>query len=154
VKRHYNLQKLTFGLTVLAALSFAFPRFAMPQANAASAQTIPAINAAPPGARDADTFQSDKALDAACRKSGQNTAVCLCLIHVMKYEMSLTSYRAAPRLFGQSGDRAELHRKLYSEGYRKSDVETAEHMERSLITAVDFAPRCAESKAYYRKPAK
>lgn len=152
--RAYIFQKLIFGITLLAAFSFVFPKLVLPQANAASAQTIPAISINTSGARDANTFESDKALDAACRKSGQDKAVCLCLTHVMKYEMSLNTYRAATRLYGQTGDRSALHRKLYSKGFKKADIEMAENMERSLITADDFGPRCAEAKSYYRNSAK
>ena len=152
--RIYIFRKLILGCALLIAFSMVFPKLTMPQANAASAQTIPAISINTSGARDANTFESDKALDAACRKSGQDNAVCLCLTHVMKYEMSLKTYRAATRLYGQAGDRSALHRKLYSEGYQKPDIETAENMERNLVASDDFGLRCAEAKSYYRNAAK
>ena len=148
--RIYSLQKLLFSVAVITAFGVALPKFAMPYANAASAQTLPAISINPASARDAKTFESDKALVAACQKTGQDKAVCVCLTHVMKYEMNLKTYRAATRLYGQPIDRIALHRKLQAEGYEASEIETAENMERSLITAANFAPRCADAKAYYR----
>ncbi len=148
------LQKVIFGFVLLAALGFALPKLAMPNANAASAQTHPAISINPASARDANTFESDKALYAACRKSGQDSAVCLCLTHVMKYEMSLKSYHAATRLYGQPPSRNALHGKLQAEGYKKSEIERAENMERSLLASEDFGLRCAGAKAYYKKAVK
>lgn len=147
-------QKHFFGCALLAAFGFTFLKLTMPHASAAYAQTIPAITIKTPRARDANTFETDRALDATCRKSGQNNAVCLCLTHVMKYEMNLKPYRATPQLFGQPEDRSALHRKLYRKGYTKTDVEIAENMERSLITSEDFGLRCAEAKSYYRNTAK
>ena len=75
-------------------------------------------------ARDANTFQTDKGLDAACRDAGQEKETCLCLVHVLKYDLPLKNYRAAARRFEQTENNA-------------------------LITRDDFAPRCAEAKAYY-----
>jgi hypothetical protein len=150
--RTYILHKRLFNFAFIAALGLAAPKVAMPYANAASAQTVPAIALNPASARDANTFESDKTLVAACQKSGQNKTVCICLTHVMKYEMSLTTYRAATHLYGQPADRSALHRKLQAEGYKASEIKTAENMERSLITAADFAPRCANAKAYYLTP--
>ena len=143
-------QKLVFTAVLLAAFNFGAPKVEMPDVNMASAQTIPAITSLRSTGRDASTFQSDKALEAACRKSGQDKAVCLCVTYVMKYEMSLNSYRAATLLYGQSGDRSRLHNALSREGYSKSEIELAEKMERILTRANDFAMRCAKAKAYYR----
>lgn len=150
MERTYIFQKLLFGVALLGLLGLVFPQLALPHANAAAAQTLPAISMNTSGARDARTFENDKALDAACRKSGQDQAICLCVTHVMKYEMSLKTYRAATRLYGRPADRTALHRKLETEGYKASEITVAEDMERSLTTSQDFAPRCAEAKAYYR----
>jgi len=86
MERAYIFQKLLFGVALLGLLGLVFPKLALPHANAAAAQTLPAISMNTSGARDARTFESDKALDAACRKSGQDQAICLCVTHVMKYE--------------------------------------------------------------------
>ena len=150
MKRSYIFKSLVFAGVFIAAVNFGFPEVKSPDANAASAQTLNAITVVEPGARDTDTFEDDKALEEACRKSGQNKAVCLCVTHVMKYEMSLKSYKAATMLYGQSGNRSDLHDALTRKGYEKIDIDFAEDMERKLTRASDFSLRCANAKAYYK----
>lgn len=152
-------QKNTF-LTVFSVcilfvfVGLSFPRLIAPIANAAPAQIHPTISVSAKTARDANTFQSDKALDAACRASGQESAVCLCVTHIMKYELSLASYRAAATLYGQTDKRMSLRQDLLENGYHTPEIDLAEKMEFSLIKDKDFAPRCANAKAYYRSSSK
>lgn len=120
------------------------------EAHIAAAQTYPVISLDTPLARDAQTFESDKRLEAACRKTGQDKSVCLCVTHILKYELTLSEYRAATRIYGQSGDRTALRRDLKEEGFATSDIDMAEQMEQSLINDGDFALRCSEAKAYYK----
>lgn len=136
------------GLSIISALS--------PDAEARTPapQMTPVISLDTPLARDMDTFENDKSLDAACRKTGQDKAVCLCVTHIMKYELTLAEYRAATRLYGQDGDRADVRQTLLSEGFAKSDINMAEQMEQSLTEDKDFALRCGEAKAYYKNAAK
>jgi len=84
------------------------PNPSLQMTTTASAQTHSALYLPEGGARDANTFEIDKALDAACRKSGQSQSVCLCVTHVMKFEMSLKSYQAATRLYGHRRSRYRL----------------------------------------------
>lgn len=152
----YNYRKIIGGLGLLvifASLSSDLslhPNPSLQMTTTASAQTHSALYLPEGGARDANTFEIDKALDAACRKSGQSQSVCLCVTHVMKFEMSLKSYQAATRLYGQPADRTALHRALNRDGFKQTDIQSAEKMERSLIHDADFALRCADAKAYYR----
>lgn len=152
VKRSYIFRNLIFAGVFLAAVNFGVPDVEIPEANAnaAAAQTLPASAIIKSGARDARTFENDKALEAACRKSGQDKAVCLCATYVMKYEMSLSSYRAATMLYGQEGDRSDLYKALARDGYHEIEIDLAEDMERKLTRASDFAMRCANAKAYYK----
>jgi len=75
-------------------------------------------------ARDANTFKIDKGLDEACRNTGQEKETCLCVIHILKYDLPLKDYQSAWNLF-----------------------ENAEDI--TLIARDDFEPRCAEAMAYY-----
>jgi hypothetical protein len=102
-------------------------------------------------ARDAETFEADRKLEAACRKSGQANATCLCVTHILKYELTLSEYRAVTRLYGQSLQRAGLRRTLREEGFSAADINRAETIERDLIQENDFAQRCSEAKAYYKR---
>jgi len=142
------------SLAILAGLGLAYaetPIQLSAMAPASAAQTYPIISLDTPLARDAATFNDDKALNQTCRKEGGEADVCLCLTHVMKYELTLKEYRAAVRLYGLPKDRSAIHLTLQKEGYSKSDIGTAELMERSLITDHDFTLRCAEAKAYYKQ---
>ena len=151
MRRRHKILITLCGFSTLAALGFIFPKITVPDANAASAQTLPAISTSESNAaRDASTFQLDKTLEASCRKSGQTGAVCLCVTYVMKYELSLKEYSAATRLYGEQTNREPLRTQLYDEGYQMAEIETALKMERDLIQNIDFAERCANAKAYYR----
>jgi len=75
-------------------------------------------------ARDANTFKTDKGLDAACREAGQKKETCLCVVHILKYDLPLKDYETAARQFEQAEDITLIKRK-------------------------DFATRCTEAKAYY-----
>jgi len=75
-------------------------------------------------ARDANTFQTDKGLDAACREAGQEEETCLCIVHILKYDLPLKDYRATLDMFEQTE-------------------------EITLIARDDFEPRCAQAMAYY-----
>lgn len=119
----------------------------------ADAQTVPTISLDTPLAKDVDTFETDKKLDAACRKTGLGNSICLCVTHIMKYELTLSEYRVATRLYGQSADRTALHKTLEGEGYSPPEIKMAEDMETFMIEDPDFAIRCAEAKAYYKDPA-
>ena len=149
MERRHKFLALFCGFAFLAAFGFIFPKTTVPSAHAASAQTIPAISVTN-SARDAGTFQLDKALDAACRKSGQTGPVCICVTHVMKYELSLEEYKVASRIYGQRKNRSTLRTQLYTEGYQKTAIDTAAEMEDRLIQSSDFAARCANAKAYYK----
>jgi len=141
-----------FGLFIgIATVSVFSPDSTTHFASASDAQTYPIISLNTPLARDAETFNDDKTLNAACRANGQGSEVCLCLTHVMKYELTLTEYKAATKLYGQPKDRSALYTSLKSEGFSASDISTAEQMERDLIADPDFALRCSEAKAYYRQ---
>ncbi len=136
---------------ILTAFGFIFPKITLPLANAASAQTLPLISPTEiDDARDVNTFQLDKTLEAACRKSGQKGTICLCVTHVLKYELSLKEYSAVTRLYGQSENRDMIQAQLYAEGYHKADIDTAIKMAQHLIQNIDFAERCANAKAYYK----
>ena len=153
--QHLNI-KTNLAIASAAALFILSTSAGLPthaEARVPAAQTYPVISLDTPLARDAETFQGDKTLEAACRKTGQETSVCLCVTHIMKYELTLSEYRAATRLYGRTGDRAELHGTLKSEGFKPSEISMAEQMERSLIEDKDFALRCTEAKAYYKNAA-
>ena len=150
--RHLNI-KTNLAIASVAALFVLSASATLPveaEARIPAAQAYPVISLETSLARDAQTFEADKSLDAACRKSGQDKAVCLCVTHIMKYELTLSEYRAATRLYGQSGDRTALRATLKDEGFEPSEIDMAEQMEISLIEDKDFAPRCAEAKAYYK----
>lgn len=154
--RHLNFStSLTFAS--FAALFILSTNAYLPvvaEARIPAAQMVPVISLETPLARDADTFESDRALEAACRQTEQDKSVCLCVTHIMKYELTLAEYKAAIRLYGQDGDRTTLYTKLKNEGFEPSDINMAEQMERSLIEDSDFTLRCAEAKSYYKKPPK
>ena len=116
------------------------------------AQLYPAISLDTPLARDADTFETDKALTAACRKTGTQTPVCICVTHVMKYELTLAEYQVATRIYGQPKNRTTIHKVLKEEGFTKSEIGMVEELEHSLIDDKDFNDRCSEAKAYYKNP--
>ena len=149
--RHLNIKTgLTlFGVAAAFVLgsSGALPITA--EARVPAAQTYPVISLNTPLARDAQTFEADKALEATCRKNGQEKAVCLCVTHILKYELTLSEYRAVTRLYGQKGDRNALRQSLKDEGFKSAEIKMAEEMEQSLVEDKDFALRCAEAKAYY-----
>lgn len=150
-KRH-QIITVTLGWLSLCLLA---PVASTAQAFTAVAQTTPAISRSAPLARDASTFEIDKALNAACRKSGQpNSAItreaCLCVTHVLKYELTLPNYRVAARIYGASGDRTQLYATLRKEGASTAQIALAEGLERDLIMASDFRERCATAKAYYK----
>lgn len=152
--RHLNIKANLTATAFTVAFILSASASMQAQARAPEAQTVPVISLDTPLARDAETFQNDKTLDAACRRTGQTNSVCLCVTHIMKYELTLSEYRAATRLYGQSGDRAALRQTLRTEGVSASDIDMAEQMERSLIEDPDFALRCSEAKSYYRNGAR
>ena len=87
--RKANLAATSFAALFVLSLSTVLPA----QARTPAAQTLPIISLDTPLARDAETFEMDKTLDAACRKTGQDKSVCLCITHIMKYELTLSEYR-------------------------------------------------------------
>jgi len=149
LKSIINLAAVTLVAFLVFGLNASLPNQA--EARIPAPQTVPVIDLDTPLARDANTFDTDKALDATCRKSGQKKSVCLCVTHIMKYELTLSEYRAATRLYGQSGDRTALKQVLRTEGTPASDIAMAEQMERSLLKTDDFAIRCSEAKSYYKE---
>lgn len=153
--RHLNIKTnlAVVSFAALLVLTASAAMLSQAEARLPVAQIYPAISLNTPLARDADTFENDKTLDAACRKSGQEKSVCLCVTHIMKYELTLSEYRAATRLYGQGKDRTTLHSALKNEGVEPSEIAIAEEMERSLSQDEDFALRCAEAKTYYKTSA-
>jgi hypothetical protein len=150
-KRH-QIISITLGWVSLCLFA---PVVSTAQAFTAVAQTTPAITRSAPLARDASTFEIDKALNAACRKSGQpNSAItretCLCVTHILKYELTLPDYRVAARIYGASGDRTQLYTTLRREGASSAQLAFAEGLERDLILSSNFRERCATAKAYYK----
>ncbi|MEP4050818.1 MAG: hypothetical protein ABJN22_01100 [Litorimonas sp.] len=147
-----SLAFASFAALFILSTSASLPLTA--EARTPSGQMVPVISLETPLARDADTFESDRALEAACRQTGQEKSVCLCVTHIMKYELTLAEHKAAIRLYGQNGDRTALYTKLQNEGFEPSDINMAEQMERSLTEDSDFALRCTEAKSYYKTPSK
>ena len=145
--------KIKAGLLAASLACFAALSVSSTAPVHAAAQTHPAVTQDALMARDANTFQNDKALDAACRKTGQANSVCLCVTHVMKYELSLNQYRATTRLYGTTTDREAIRQTLLNEGILLSDIKVAEQMEQSLIGDPNFSYRCADAKAYYKTSA-
>ncbi len=149
------ISAVLLGLLSLGAFT---PWTFNPQAFTATAQTTPIISTRPTLARDANTFEDDKALNLACRQSRGTASssegsrdVCLCVTHVLKYELTLAEYRAAVRLYGKAQDRETLRQTLQSQGLTASEITKAEEMERTLVGSDDFAQRCANAKAYYKR---
>lgn len=148
--RHLKFKNCLAGASLAALFMLSASGTLSAQARSSAAQTYPVISLDTPLARDAETFQGDKTLDAACRKTGQDKSVCLCVTHIMKYELTLSEYRAATRLYGRTENRTELHNTLKNEGFKPSEISMVEQMERSLIEDKDFALRCTEAKSYYK----
>ncbi len=143
---------------LISTLSWGALNFGVPDTsgNMAFAQTIPAISQTQPRARDAATFEDDKKLNLACRNSQdpkmkRTQDACLCVTHVLKYELTLTEYRAAAILYGATGDREPLYQTLRDRKFSADDINVAEHMEKNLFGTSDFAERCANAKAYYKQ---
>lgn len=139
---------------ILGGLAMCLTATNIPQA-ATAAQTTPAVTYNAPLARDAATFESDKTLNLACRESRNSNSpttreTCLCVTHILKYELTLPQYRAAVQLYGVEGRRNDIYKSLKQRGVSTSDMQAAEQIERTLLGAPDFAPRCAVAKAYYR----
>lgn len=150
--RHLNI-KMYLAMASLVSFFVLSASTALPvqaEARIPPAQAYPVISLDTPLARDAQTFEADRTLEAACRQSGQDKAVCLCVTHILKYELTLAEYRAATRLYGRTDDRTELRNMLRNEGFESSEIEMAEQLEISLIEDKDFALRCSEAKAYYQ----
>lgn len=143
---------LVFRSLAVAALGIGlFSHDAMAGAKPQSAaQSYPLITLQTPLARDADTFSDDKALVKSCAAKGQPQSTCICVTHVLKYELTLNEYSAAVRLYDQSADAKTVTAALYKDGLSPSDIATAREVMRDLTTASDFQDRCAEAKAYYR----
>ena len=145
-------------ITSLAALSTALCLLllagaslsAQAKARTPAGQTQPAVRLISLEARDAETFQSDKTLEASCRKSGQNKSICLCVTYILKYEMTLSEYEVVTRLYGQTQNRQTLHQSLKNEGFKPSEIGKAEAIEKALTQAVDFDARCLAAKSYYK----
>jgi len=153
VAQHLNL-KASIGFSAVSALFVVSASTALiAQAEARAPRVYPAISLDTVLARDADTFEADRTIEAACRKSGQNKHVCLCVTHIMKYELTLAEHRAATRLYGQPANRTALHDVLKNEGVSPAQINLVEDMERSLTKDKDFALRCSEAKAYYKEAA-
>lgn len=144
--RKANLAATSFAALFVLSLSTVLPA----QARTPAAQTLPIISLDTPLARDAETFEMDKTLDAACRKTGQDKSVCLCITHIMKYELTLSEYRAATRLYDDGGERGRLRDTLKAEGFVARDIVIAEQMAGSLAEDADFTQRCIRAKSYYK----
>lgn len=115
-----------------------------------AAQSYPMVSLQTELARDADTFEDDKTLVKSCSSDGQAQAMCLCVTHILKYELTLNEYRAAVRLYGKTKDDETITATLRDTGVEAGDIAMAKGVIRSLTTSPDFAERCAEAKAYYR----
>ena len=148
--RHLNIKVKLTAATLAAAFILSTSTGVPAQALPPVAQFYPSIPLNAQLARDADTFESDKALNEQCRTMGKRSAVCLCVTHVMKYELTLSEYYVATRLYGQAKNRNTLYQSLKSEGYKPAEINMAEEMERSLTEENDFDARCKDAKAYYR----
>ena len=153
MRHHLNLRSglVAAGFAVLVAVGAHLARLDQAQARVPTPQSSSLTSSETPLARDAETFEADRKLEAACRKSGQANATCLCVTHILKYELTLSEYRAVTRLYGQSLQRAGLRRTLREEGFSAADINRAETIERDLIQENDFAQRCSEAKAYYKR---
>lgn len=148
--RHLNIEA-KLAVAAIAALFALGANTNLPaQTRNHSAQLHPAISLNTPLARDAKTFELDKGLEAQCRKMGTPSPICLCVIHILKYELTLSEYQIAARLYGQPKNRKTLYQTLKSEGFKPSEIHMAEEMERSLTKDEDFDMRCQEAKAYYK----
>jgi len=147
----YRLGFIVAGFAALSTLGGQTPDIAHAEAQTPAAQIYPIISLETKLARDESTFDLDKALDLACRNTGDGPDTCLCVTHVLKFELTLPEYQAATKLYGIKGDRSEIHQSLKDEGLSPSDISTAEKMERTLTQDSDFSARCAEAKAYYKK---
>ncbi len=112
-------------------------------------QTYPMISLQTELARDADTYADDKALVETCTSKGQTQATCLCITHVLKYELTLNEYKAAVRLYDQ--DAKSVSAALRDKNVSPQDIQTAKDVMANLTGDGDFPERCAEAKAYYRR---
>ena len=112
--------------------------------------SMPIISLQAELARDADTFADDKTLVTACMDKGQAKQTCLCVTHVLKYEMTMDEYRAAIHLY-KRGDKEVMEMASLREiDLTPQDISTAREMLRGLTEAQDFSERCSEARAYYR----
>ena len=115
-----------------------------------AAQSYPMVSLQTELARDADTFDDDKALVKSCSSEGQAQSTCLCVTHILKYELTLNEYRAAVRLYGKTKDVETIAAALRETGVEPVDIAMAQDVIGGLTTTPDFAERCSEAKAYYR----
>jgi len=123
---------------------------AYPEQTYAQNANMPIISLQAELARDADTFADDKTLVAACMDKGQAKQTCLCVTHVLKYEMTLNEYRAAVHLYKKE-DKPNLEMaSLRALNLTPQDINTARQMMRGLTESQDFSERCSEARAYYR----
>ena len=143
-----SLAALCTAIILLLAAGASLPAQAKARMPAAPSQPAVSLNSL--DARDAGTFQTDKTLEASCRKTGQNKSVCLCVTYILKYEMTLSEYEVVSRLYGQPQNRQTLHQTLKNEGFKPSEIGKAEDIENALTQAVDFDARCLAAKSYYK----
>ena len=147
-------RRLIAFLAVVLSMVFTAPWMAGTE-NSFAAQTIPAITKPAPMARDAATFELDKEVNHACRKSKVSAnkterEACLCVTFILKYELTLPQYKAAARLYGTHGNNDQIYQDLRKAGVTQSDIGTAERLNQSLALAPDFEKRCTIAKAYYK----
>ena len=102
-------------------------------------------------ARDADTFDMDKALVTACKAQGRALVDCICLTHILKYESSLDVYRASVSLY--PGIEWPNTIKARNESWRilPRHLITAQKRLDEMNHATDLAVRCETAKAYYKR---
>ncbi len=137
-----NLAILAAGLGLLSQNAVAAAKAQTVQ------QTYPMMSLQTELARDADTYAEDKALVETCTSKGQSQATCLCVTHVLKYELTLNEYKAAVRLYDK--DTKSLSAALRDENISPQDIQTAKDVMADLTKDSDFSERCSEAKAYYR----
>lgn len=129
-------------LLALGLAAMGQPSLGVPQAaEAKGLSDVRASDARP--ARELETYGDDVRLTNQCIDRGGDKAECVCVVSVLKYELTLGEYRRAARAW------------TVPAGYRAQDgvspMRDADGALRGLTRAEDFQRRCAVAKTYFAR---
>lgn len=105
-------------------------------------------------ARESQTSHQDKAITNSCIASGQSKSNCLCVVSILKHDMSLREYRAAAMLYeaetsGEPRALTATKMSLRQQGYSDDEIRATDQLRRNLLIPAERKRKCDVANVYF-----